>query len=557
MKKYHLSVLPTAVLLASVLVAPSYATTAGTVIFAKGAVTAERTPPVSLAKGDNVLVEDTISTGVAARAQLLMLDGAKVALRPGSRLKIEEYAYGPAAANKQANIATNSDRSVTSLIKGGFRTITGAIGKADKTAYEVRTPVGVLGIRGTDYTAVLCLADCDSAPGISSGEPLEDGLYLGVTTGTIFFRNEFGEFDIQAGEFAFVSIADRTLRQLSTPPAIFLDGYDVVPAEDDAATRGGVPLRFDGKLGVRRTPGKPALHDDGTGNSDQDVDESPALPVLSTDPDGKVIDITPGDSPQRGNRTIGFSLGSLGPSGIGFTGVQDNSFGEYQTDLSNNLTGFASEYPAEPNAVMFVPQFGQYGVGTNTLAESGFDALTVLRWGRWSGGTVNIILDNGADVSQDLGNQSLHWISGPENGVPVMPITGTATYSLVGATSPTDNAGNIGVLGSAAFFADFTRQFVRSDLSINIGGSVWNASGTGTIGAAGNSVLPAHLFFGNYSSVDVDGIAGGRGIFSGFFSEPGPSSNPDVPGGVGLTYTLQDEPGTTEVTGAVAFGNPQ
>jgi len=557
MNTYRLSVLPTAFLLASMLVAVSHATPAGSVIFAKGAVTAERAPPVSLAKGDAVLVEDTISTGAAARAQLLMLDGAKIALRPDSRLKIEEYAYGSGAAEKQANIATVSERSVTSLIKGGFRTITGVIGKADETAYEVRTPVGVLGIRGTDYTAVLCLGDCESAPGVSSGEPLEDGLYLGVTAGSIFFRNEFGEFDIHAGEYAFVSMADRTLRQLSAPPAIFLDGFDVIPDRGDAGAGNGVPLRFDGKLGVRRVPGKPALHGDGTENNSQDDEESPALPMLGTDPDGNVIDITPGDSPQRGNRTIGFSMGSLGPLGTGFAGVQDNSAGEYQTDLSNNLTGFANGYPADPNAAGFVPQFGQYSMGTSTLAESGFDTLTVLRWGRWSGGAVDITLDSGADANQDLGTQSLHWISGPENGVPVMPITGTAIYSLVGATSPTDNAGNVGVLGSAAFFADFTRQFVTSDLTIDIGGSVWNASGTGSMGAAGNAVLPAHLFFGNYSSVDVDGIGGGSGIFSGFFSEPGPSSNADVPGGVGLTYTLRDEPGTTEVTGAVAFGNPR
>ncbi len=77
------------------------------------------------------------------------------------------------------------------------------------------------------------------------------------------------------------------------------------------------------------------------------------------------------------------------------------------------------------------------------------------------------------------------------------------------------------------------------------------------MGGAGHGALPAHLFFGAYTNVDVDGIAGGSGIFSGFFSEPGKSSNADVPGGVGLTYSLRDERGTTEVTGAAAFGNPQ
>jgi hypothetical protein len=539
-------------LLALTMAAPASADTAGSVIFAKGAVTAERLPPVSLTKGDAVLTEDTIVTGAGARAQLLMIDGAKIAIRPDSRLKIEEYAYGKSASSgASSSITTAKDSSVTSLIKGGFRSITGAIGKADETAYEVRTPVGVLGIRGTDYMAVFCRGDCASAPGASPGEPIEDGLYLGVIEGTIFFRNEFGEFDIRAGEYAFISLADRTLRQLSDPAAVFFDSYNLTAVED------GEPLRFDGKLGLRREPEKAVLDDDGSENSTQDESDSPAQPVIGVDPDGNPIDITPGDSPAQGDRTIGFSIGSLGPQATPFVGVLDNSPDQYQTDAGNNIVGFASAYPPDTNSVVPIPRSGDYGIGTNTLSDTGFDSLTVLRWGRWSGGTVDVTLGNGTDASQDLAGQSLHWISGPENGVPVMPILGAVSYSLVGATSPTDNFGNIGVLGDASFSADFTRQIVSSDLSLTIGGDTWNATGTGTIGAAGNVLLLPHLFFGNYSNVEIDGAAGGTGAFSGFFSDPGPSARPDVPGGVGLTYTLRDESGATEVSGVAAFGNPQ
>ena len=54
----------------------------------------------------------------------------------------------------------------------------------DEQAYEVRTPVGVLGIRGTDYSAVFCNGDCTWVPGFNPNAPIEDGLYLGVTDGT-------------------------------------------------------------------------------------------------------------------------------------------------------------------------------------------------------------------------------------------------------------------------------------------------------------------------------------------------------------------------------------
>ncbi|MEX1266239.1 MAG: hypothetical protein WEA08_04900, partial [Woeseia sp.] len=81
------------VLLLVALAPAADATPAGQVIFATGQVTAERTPPEPLAKGDDVLVEDTVRTGSASRAQLLMLDGAKIAIRPESALRIEEFAY--------------------------------------------------------------------------------------------------------------------------------------------------------------------------------------------------------------------------------------------------------------------------------------------------------------------------------------------------------------------------------------------------------------------------------------------------------------------------------
>ena len=89
---------------------------AGSVIFARGTVTAEREPPVALAKGDAVLDNDTIVTGAASRAQLLMLDGAKIAIRPDSRLVIEEFVYTDPAATS-ATITTSSDKSVMNLVK--------------------------------------------------------------------------------------------------------------------------------------------------------------------------------------------------------------------------------------------------------------------------------------------------------------------------------------------------------------------------------------------------------------------------------------------------------
>lgn len=534
-----------------------HATSAGSVMFSRGPVSAERTPPVALVKGDEILVEDTVATGEAGRAQLLMLDNARIAVRPNSRLRIEEYLYGQPAASSQPVATSSQERSAISLLKGGFRTITGAIADGDETNYEVRTAVGVLGIRGTEYTAVFCLADCDWAPGVSPNAPLEDGLYLGVTDGVIFFRNENGDIELSAGEYAFIPLSDRTLRRLADPPAVLFEptdlDVDVDVVADAAADAVRQALGFDPAIGSRREPDRPTPDDDGSAPDDDGGrrDDVPAIGVFALDADGQPTDLTQG-SVQRGPRTVSFSTGPLDPFGAldnTFSGAQDNTASEYTTDNANNLEAFDAPYPTRGATVP-----ASYAIGTASNVETGFDSLTVLRWGRWSGGTVEITLSGPADASQDFGSQSLHWVSGPENGVPVMPMTGTANYTLIGATSPTDQLGNVGVLGDASFTADFTNNVVVSDLSITIAGSIWNAAGTGTIGAQAG--LPAHLFAGMYGNVSVDGIGGGTGVFSGFFSEPGPTSDPAVPGGAALTYSLNDAGQQEQVSGAAAFGNP-
>ena len=109
-----------------------------------------------------------------------------------------------------------------------------------------------------------------------------------------------------------------------------------------------------------------------------------------------------------------------------------------------------------------------------------------------------------------------------------MPITGTANYTLIGNTSPTDNFGNVGVLGAASFSADFTNQTVNSTIVLDINNAIWDASGSGLIGGGAGVALPPHLFNGTYNNVTITGLSGtiiGTGVFSGFFSQPGPTGN--------------------------------
>ncbi|AOT08597.1 FecR family protein [Pseudoalteromonas luteoviolacea] len=85
---------------------------------------------------------DVVNTGESSQAQLRMQDGAIIALKAQTQLKIEEYKLGSAEGGSV----------VMELISGGLRTITGEI-KGDKGNYKLKTPVGSIGIRGTHYEA--------------------------------------------------------------------------------------------------------------------------------------------------------------------------------------------------------------------------------------------------------------------------------------------------------------------------------------------------------------------------------------------------------------------
>ncbi|MEL0083684.1 MAG: hypothetical protein VW985_11700, partial [Gammaproteobacteria bacterium] len=67
---------------------------------------------------------DTLNTGVRGGAQVKFNDGAQIALRRDSSVRIDEYNW--------QGTEDGSEKAAISLVKGGFRTITGAIGRSNK-----------------------------------------------------------------------------------------------------------------------------------------------------------------------------------------------------------------------------------------------------------------------------------------------------------------------------------------------------------------------------------------------------------------------------------------
>lgn len=116
-----------------------------------------------------------------------------------------------------------------------------------------------------------------------------------------------------------------------------------------------------------------------------------------------------------------------------------------------------------------------YALGTASIVDNGFDPTTGLVWGRWAGGNVNI-----GGASKSLDGTSLHYIFSPTQSGPVsLPLTGTATYDLIGSTRPTDAQGNTGTLNSATLAANFSARTVDATVNVGINGQTWSGSATG------------------------------------------------------------------------------
>ncbi|MDP9140862.1 MAG: hypothetical protein M3O62_08745 [Pseudomonadota bacterium] len=175
-----------------------------------------------LAKGDTLYPGEVISSGANTYVNLRFNDGGFILLRPNTRFVIEEFAadaetLAAAAAPKEEpapakaaataaplrpipNARTPSEptaqRAFFRLLKGGFRAVSGLIGKADQAEYRVNTPVATIGIRGTDYWVVLCdeacAADKSLKEGLPEGASGLNGVIMGVISGGIFTTNGAG-----------------------------------------------------------------------------------------------------------------------------------------------------------------------------------------------------------------------------------------------------------------------------------------------------------------------------------------------------------------------------
>lgn len=177
---------------------------AGHVILTKGNVTAtaEDGSNRALKRRSEIFNGDVIRTGPAGSVQIRFIDKALMTIKANSEMNMEAYLLA------QEGNAEQNEQVLMSLVKGGFRTITGTIGKGDKSAYKVNTPAASIGIRGTNYEVQ---------------QEADGGFVMGVYSGGIQVENEAGSIDLGEGaDFNFTRVKPKSPPKglLAPPPSL-------------------------------------------------------------------------------------------------------------------------------------------------------------------------------------------------------------------------------------------------------------------------------------------------------------------------------------------------
>lgn len=393
------------------------AETAGRVSFVSGTVTASLPNGTTrqLQRGDTINGGDKISTQTG-RIQIRFTDGGFVSLQPNTVFGVDEYLYSTRKPEESSLFF--------SLLQGGMRTITGAIGKVNKQSYKVRTPVATIGIRGTGYRAKLT----------------ERGLIVSVGSGFVNVANTRGDTTAGAGQNI------------------------LVPSPDSSPSLGDEQADL-------QAAGVNGDEEQVTEDSSQDSSQEQTIAVGNVQNErGDYIflfttagkDSLPSSNLQTGtpryyaaSTVYGPSTASNGGNGLLATFDEDGSITGSKGALLKLFTS-----PQSPQSTDPLPPAFDLG----TLHVINTSTMGNLSWGEFTDGTsaANIIFGSGPLTlsSTDFKPYII--------GAPALTnlAKGTATYNYQGGTTPRSSTGKTGSLDSMRITVNL--DFATLDLAMQV-----------------------------------------------------------------------------------------
>lgn len=422
--------------------ATAQAADVGRVLLAAGDTVAVRgNQTVRLSRGAMIQDKDLLRTGAASNLQVRFIDESIVSLKENSELRIDDFRF---SGREDGN-----ERGFLSLLKGGLRTVTGLVGRANHANYRLSTTTATIGIRGTDYAATLCQGDCRN----SDGSLARDGLYgrtHGISHGTnrIDVANERDQKSFGINENFYVADAKSIVEPLLVAP-------DFVSNKLESRKQGGTKSASGGSGSEQAATGGAASESRPNTTPDplpplqfvatQDLGPQGTPLVLSAKPTiaivGSYFDPLNLFDPSDGGAF-------LAPANL----VTDPAGAAANLAASQLLIGFT--VPPGTNAE---PGGGSGIVTASTVPASVIDETTPnslnAHWGRWTGGA---FVDQ--SVTTISTTNQFHYLYGPLTPPEVVAgKTGSFAMSMVAGTTPTNQLGQTGTF-TTSLTVNFTAQ---------------------------------------------------------------------------------------------------
>lgn len=99
---------------------------------------------VKATPGTAVAIGSQLKTAPAASLGVTFKDNTMMSFGPDTEMTVDAYLYAPAQGQLQLS---------TSLARGSLNYLSGVIAKLKPEAVQVKTPSGIIGVRGTQFVA--------------------------------------------------------------------------------------------------------------------------------------------------------------------------------------------------------------------------------------------------------------------------------------------------------------------------------------------------------------------------------------------------------------------
>ncbi len=518
----------------------------GTFTYVTGAVFVEsQGKRIPATRGMEVNSGDLIVTQGDGMAQLAMIDQAKLSLRSNSRLRIESY----------PTTVTGQESATLSLLKGTLRTFTGLLTSASREKYAMRTRVATVGIRGSGNILNHEENDDGSNP-VTINYTIEGSHIVTSLTGSfppiITVPND--TIKIEFG---------KPPERIPTPPSIVAAATTMTTKEPAAAST----------TSTASASSTSSSSSSGSAASSTDTNATTTATAATATAAAATTTTSTGTN-AAGTLTgagAGTTLNASTAAAVPPVSATDTAG---LRDIVVAAGGNTSSAQALSSQLSLDSSGALRGFQTYVGSQAPGDAITI------TGGTATEVqtLDLGSGAQIVLGrwnnvsNVVMPGFNGPipgstsfiygTSGFPTYlsdVLTGTASYTKIGATTPTDNFGSLGTLTNAVFDVNFTSRTLNTTLGISMPAAGGNAASTYTL-AASNLPFTFNTFIGIAGvNMSITNNTNNQSSSTGtvFGTVEGSFVGAALNGAI-LGYGFSDISGASErdISGVVAFQGP-